>query len=276
MEILKMAAVLLHILGVVFAFLLLMSIALAFSKKKTVKNIIITSIIVIIFYALISIPGNLNGRLISWPLLTQLFINNILYGLIAAAVADFIIIKDRLYEKKWFLKITPWIGGLLCGFVLLLMVPSVISEQIDLYKKQVKQEESLLQVDRASKMYGFIFSKELITDWCSPYYKLKVYPAKFSQTFGDIKRQAETVLKDALVKNGENIEILDNLNKNLIAMANNIYENDYSQTKDKVKKSGRKYSKHDFCKMIDDKADFHINNTINLFNESFSNEPVLK
>ena len=47
------------------------------------------------------------------------------------------------------------------------------------------------------------------------------------------------------------------------------YEQDFTTTKQKQELSGKQYTKQDYCKMIDNKADFHIYNTKELFEKLY-------
>lgn len=257
----------LYLIGKIFGFLLIMSIALLFDKKKTKKSIIITSIIVLLIGAPVEMLGALDGRLISWPLAFVLIVNSLLINIIPLAIVDVIIIFDRLYEKKWYTKILPWFAGILYGLVFVIVVPLVVMEQVKLYRDTKQVEET---VESVAQVWGFILSKELITDWCKPYYELKVYPKKFAETFGSIKLNAENFIVETAKKSGEDISVIQVAKASIVDTANKSYEEDYVATKNKKEQNGGKYSKKDYCKMIDDKADFHISNTKQYFEQLFN------
>lgn len=257
----------LYLIGKIFGFLFIMSVALLFDKKKTKKSIIITSIFTLLFWSVFEMIATLDGNLISWRLAFVLFINSLITGIIAMAVVDITIIVDRLYEKKWYTKILPWFAGILYGLVFVIVVPLVVMEQVKLYRETKQVEET---VESVAQVWGFILSKELITDWCKPYYELKIYPKKFAETFGPIKLNAENFIVETAKKSGEDISVMQVVKASIVDTANKSYEEDYVATKNKKEQNGGKYSKKDYCKMIDDKADFHISNTKQYFEQLFN------
>ncbi len=257
----------LYLIGKIFGLLFIMSVALLFDKKKTKKSIILTSIFTLLFWSVFEMIATLDGNLISWRLAFVLFLNSLITGIIAMAIVDITIIVDRLYEKKWYTKILPWFAGILYGLVFVIVVPLVIMEQVKLYRETKQVEET---VESVAQVWGFILSKELITDWCKPYYELKVYPKKFAETFGPIKLNAENFIVETAKKSGEDISVMQVAKASIVDTANKSYEEDYVATKNKKEQNGGKYSKKDYCKMIDDKADFHISNTKQYFEQLFN------
>lgn len=258
----------LELIGMILALLCIMSIALTFDKKKTTKSIIITGIITLFVWAFFNIPGRLDGNLISWQLFLALLLHYLFWGSIAMLVTIFIIIKDRLYEKKWYTKTLPWGAGVFYGLIFAIMLPLVIKEQINLYKDY---QQTSTEVEQVSKVYGFLLSKDLISDWCYQHYILQKYPMKFAEEFGEIQYNARKFLVDSLTKHGESLEAIDSMEVMLAEVAYNTYEQDYLKTKQNKESTGKKYTKKDFCKMIDEKADMHISNTQMLFKELISN-----
>lgn len=234
-----------------------MSFALVFDKRKTHKSIILTSAWVTIIWSLLEIPGNLDGRLISWHLFFSMFISNMISSIIAITIVDFVIIKDRLYEKAWYTKKVPWIAGIIYGLIFILVTPLIVIEQINLHKKQ---QELSVEIEQVSQVYGFILSKFLITDWCEPYYSLTVYPMKFAATFGETQYNAKHFLIDALKQNGEDEIVFKEMESMLTKLAYKTYEADYITIKKLKEEKGEQYSKKDYCKMVDKKAYFHISN----------------
>lgn len=256
----------LELIGMIFGLLLIMSIGLAFDKNKTTKSIIITGIITLFVWVLLNIPGRLDGHLISWQLFFYLFIHYLLVGSIAMAITLFIIIKDKLYLKEWYTKKAPWIVGIFYGVIFLITIPLVIKEQIKLYKEYTSLSQ---EVEQVGQIYGFILSKDLITEWCEPYYPLKIYPMKFAETFGEIKYNSRQFLIDAFAKNGESINTIYKVEEVITNDVYKSYEQDFTTTKQKQELSGKQYTKQDYCKMIDNKADFHIYNTKELFEKLY-------
>ena len=142
----------------ILGWFLIMSVALLFDKKKTTKSIILVSIVALFIGAIVEIPGALNGKLISFALATGLFINSLLSNLIPLLICVTIITCTRVYTKKWYTKILPWVVGILYGTVLIITTPLIIREQIKLYKesKQVEVITMGTQLDTMIKQQNEI------------------------------------------------------------------------------------------------------------------------
>lgn len=247
----------LELLGMVFALFCLMSVGLFFDNKKTTKSILVTSVIVLFVWALLNVPGRLDGRLFSWQLFFSIFFYYLFMGIIAIAIVDFIIIKGKFYLKEWYVRKLPWVAGVFYAIIFFIGLSLVVREQISLYKSYKQQS---YDVEQVAMLYGFIMSKDMITDWCEPYYSLKNYPMKFAEAFGEIKYNARNFLTQAMIQNGESVSVLVELDSVLTEQAYDSYEKDYSEIKKIKEKEGVQYSKVDYCKMVDEKADFHISN----------------
>ena len=70
-------------------------------------------------------------------------------------------------------------------------------------------------------------------------------------------------------KNGESINTIYKVEEVITNDVYKSYEQDFTTTKQKQELSGKQYTKQDYCKMIDNKADFHIYNTKELFEKLY-------
>ena len=100
----------LSFLIVVLGWFLIMSIALLFDKKKTLGSIIFVSVIALFIVALIEALVGSGFNSLSLDLFIDLFIIGLFSNIIPLLVCAIVIICCRLFTKKWFTKILPYIA----------------------------------------------------------------------------------------------------------------------------------------------------------------------
>ena len=100
--------ILTFLIGILYWFLIL-SMALLFDKKKNLKSIIFVSVVTLFVVAMIEALGG--GGFNSMSLVMDLFIIGLFDNIIPLLICTTVIICCRLYTKKWFTKILPYIAG---------------------------------------------------------------------------------------------------------------------------------------------------------------------
>lgn len=124
--------------------LMILSLVLVFVRNQTRKNIVIAGIIAFLIAIFINFAGDINGRLLTWPLAKFLLLVNAVPNFVVFAIATVLIVWRRWNTQKWFAKVLPWIAGILYGALLCFVLPKEIEEQYEI--QQTAKEMTLKQL----------------------------------------------------------------------------------------------------------------------------------
>lgn len=131
--------------------------------------------------------------------------------------------------------------------------------QSDSQKLYQKQNAEL--IIEAGKAYGYIIAGDYKPiGYCAKYYPVNTYKQKFDARFKDIKIKAETILNKAYGSNGA-INFKNSIvsNQEVVKASYQQAEDEYLSTKKLVVSDGiQNLTREQYCKMIDDNADFVV------------------
>ena len=125
------------------AVMLTLSLILVVVRNQTRKNIIIAAFVGCVITTLISIAGDVNGRLLTPNLFKYLLLVEAIPLVAVFVIATFLIIWRKWNTQKWFAKGLPWVGGVLYGLILCLLLPQEIKKQYEIQK--IAQEMTFRQ-----------------------------------------------------------------------------------------------------------------------------------
>ena len=142
---------------------LLLGLVLAFVHNQTRKNIIIAGMIACLLAIFINFAGDLDGRLLIWPLTEFLLLFVSVPNLIVFVLAILLTIWRQWNTKKCFTKVLPWVSGVLFGLILCLTLPTEIKEQYEIQKiakeMTTKQFFELPEYDQREITYKIVGMK---------------------------------------------------------------------------------------------------------------------
>ncbi len=137
-------------------------------------------------------------------------------------------------------------------------------------KTYLKVPGNLDGFKQAMGAYGFITASEKsVSDWCKPYYLPKNFQTKLKNQFALKKGKAKNIIKDALGKNWE--QAFNEMTKKTAIINKQQIDEDYKQVKLQANKNGENISKYDYCKMIDEGADWFVGYKNKLFRQMYPN-----
>lgn len=132
----------------------------------------------------------------------------------------------------------------------------VIEEQ---QKKYLTQNKEL--VSQASKAYGFIIANDYkLVKYCSQYYPVNKLKQKFDNRFKDKKLKAENILNKAFGQDGaKNFKTSIVSNQSVQQTFQKQIEDDYVLTRKMAVADGNNnFTRKEYCKMLDESADFAV------------------
>ncbi len=120
--------------GRMLSAILILSLVLAFVRNQTRKNIVIAGVIAYFIAVFFNVCGNIDGRLLTWPLAKFLLLNALMVNGVVFAVITLLTIWRHWNTQKWFAKGMLWVAGVLYGLVIFLAFPMEIKEQYEIRK----------------------------------------------------------------------------------------------------------------------------------------------
>lgn len=137
-------------------------------------------------------------------------------------------------------------------------------------KTYFKVPGNLDRLKQATGAYGFIAASEKsVSDWCKPYYTPKIFQTKLKNQFALKKEKAKNIIKEAFGKNWE--QVFKEMTKETSIINKQQMDDDYKQVKIQANKNGENMSKYDYCKMIDEGADWFVGYKNKLFRQMYPN-----
>ncbi len=133
-------------------------------------------------------------------------------------------------------------------------------------KKYINENQKL--VSDASKTYGFILANDYkAVKYCSQYYPVNNLKQKFDVRFKTKKQKAENILTKAYGINGpKEFEHAVLFKANTIQIFQEQTENDYLSVKKLAAQDGEpNFTRKQYCKMLDDAADFAVDEDFKKF-----------